>query len=75
MKIKTSLRWLSAYLTIRYKIHKISGKEHFLQRVVKNLNPSLKFWGKGRISDDASRMGKVLMVANLGSQQGLTWKV
>ena len=58
-----------------YKIHKISGKEDFLQRVVKNLNPSLKFWGKGRISDDASRMGKVLMVANLGSQQGLTWKV
>ena len=34
----------------------------------------VKVWEKGRISDDASRMGKVLMDANLGSQV-LTWKV
>ena len=60
-----------------YKIHyhpqNIQQKRFFVKNSQK-FKFLVKVWEKGRISDDASRMGKVLMAANLGSQV-LTWKV
>ena len=47
---------------------KYREKERFFAKSCEKFEALVKVWGEGRISDDASRMGKVLMGANLGSQ-------
>ena len=66
--------YLAIFATKSTITRKISSKKIFFVKNSQKFKFLVKVWEKGRISDDASRMGKVLMDANLGSQV-LTWKV